>query len=230
MQAIKKYRIDKENEPKLVAHSLSCKIAEIFLIIASILLRMPLPFSITLILFIELFINLPLELAVKTSKPDHDVLDKDYVITKGAIPLGQLLSNGLIIGFIITAIYMFNLFRYGWTIGDSAFVNEEVIIKSIAMGFILLTISQIFNAYNVNNLNKSVFKFPTLANTYLIATTVIVVMAAYIIINFFILKNYFDITVISTIEWEILGFATLIIILAEEAKKYLFKILSKNGH
>jgi Ca2+-transporting ATPase len=230
MHAIKKYRIDKENDPKLVAHALSCKIAEIFIIIASIFLRIPLPFSITLILFIEIFINLPLELAVKTSKPEIDVMDKDYMLPKGVIPFGQLLLNGLLIGFVIIGIYIFNLSRYGWTIGDSSFVNNEVVIKSITIGFILLTISQIFNAYNVNNLNKSVFKFKTIGNTYLLATTIIVILSAYIIINFFILKNYLDITIISLLEWEIIGFATLIIILAEEAKKYLIKTFSKNGH
>ncbi|MFA7685672.1 MAG: cation transporting ATPase C-terminal domain-containing protein [Candidatus Gracilibacteria bacterium] len=227
MHAIKKYRIDKENEPKLTAHALSCKIAEICIIIASIFLRMPLPFSITLILFIEIFINLPLELAIKTSKPEADVMNKDYVLPKGVIPFGQLLWNGLIIGFIIIGIYIFNLLRYGWTIGDPAFINEEVIIRSITISFILLTISQIFNAYNVNNLNKSVFKLKTFANPYLLATTVIVILAAYTIINFFILKNYLDITIISLLEWEIIGFATLIMILAEEAKKYLIKTFFK---
>jgi Ca2+-transporting ATPase len=227
IQAIKKYRIDRENEPKLITHALACKISELFIIIAAIFLGMPLPLSITLILFIEIFVNLPLELAIKTTKPEVDVMDKDYIPTKGIIPFKQLLSNGLIIGFIVAGIHFFNLIRYGWTIGDTSFISEEVALKSTTITFILLSISQIFNAYNVNNLNNSLFKLKTMMDKYLFATTIIVILFTYIVINFFILKNYLDITIISPVEWEIIGFATFIIILAEETKKILIKKLSK---
>lgn len=221
IQGIKKYRTDKGNEPKLITHAFSCKIAELFIIIAAILLKMPLPLSITLILFMEIFINLPLELAIKTNKPDTDVMDKSYTFPKGIIPFGQLLLNGLIIGIIVSGIYFFNLLRYGWTVGDPYLINKEVAIKSLAIAFILLAISQIFNAYNVNNINASVFKFKTLANKYLFATVIIVILFTYIIVNFFILENQIDISAISTVEWEIIGFSALVMILAEEARKIL---------
>jgi len=227
LHAIKKYRIDKENEPKLITHALSCKLAELLIIIFSVLLRMPLPLSITLILFMEIFINLPLELAIKTTKPEVDVMDKSYIQTKGVIPFGQLLLNSLIIGVIIGGIYFFNLSRYGWTIGDSIYTNKEVVLKSTTIAFILLSISQIFNAYNVNNLNNSIFKLKTLSNKYLFATTIIVILFTYIVINFFILQDYLDINVISTIEWEIIIFATILMIFGEELKKILIKKLSK---
>lgn len=229
MQAIKKYRTDKENEPKLITHAISCKIAEIFIILSAIILRMPLPLSITLILFIEIFINLPLELAMKGSSPEKDVMDKEYIFPKKSIPALPLLLNGLIIGFIVIGIYIFNLSRYGWTIGNSTFINDEVVIRSITMGFILLISGQIFNAYNVNDLNKTIFKKANISNKYLLATTIIVIMATYTIINFFILKKYFDITIISIVEWQIMGFAILIMILAEETKKYLLKYFQKNA-
>jgi Ca2+-transporting ATPase len=229
-QAMIKGRTDKENEPKLILHSFSCKIAELFIIIMTILLRTPIPFSITLILFIEIFINLPLELAIKTSKPEIDITDKNYTNPVIHIPFKQLLSNGIIIGTIICGIYLFNILRYGWVMGDVTPLSEEAALKSTTIAFVLLVISQIFNAFNVKNLDTSIFKIKTFTNRYLIATTVIVILLTYIFINFFILGNYLDIGIISSIEWQIILFATVVLVLAEELKKFIIQKFTKNAN
>lgn len=229
-QAIIKGRTEKENEPKLILHSFSCKIAELFIIIMTILLRTPIPFSVTLILFIEIFINLPLEMAIKSNKPETDIMDKNYTHPTITIPFKQLLSNGILIGAIICGIYLFNILRYGWVMGETTPLSEEAALKSTTIAFVLLVISQIFNAFNVKNLDTSIFKIKTFTNRYLIATTVIVVLLTYIFINFFILGNYLDIGIISGIEWQIILFATVVLVLAEEIKKFIIRKFTKNAN
>ena len=189
------------NYRKLLLHSLSCKMIEIILLITALIFQAPLALSITMILTIDIVINIIMENVLKIDNT-NDVEPNEK---------GHLLVMGILGGIICGGVYIWSLMRFGWTPGTTLETTDPALIKSTSMAFILLCIIQVINAYNIKNSKKS---------PYLILTSIIIMIVIYIMTHFQIFQNLLHINRLSLLEWEVLIFAAGFLIIIEEIRKY----------
>ncbi len=216
IEAINKGKIIQSNYKKFSKHAISCKIAEILLIITALALKAPTPLSITLIISLDLFVNIGLELSLRVS-----AINKEPINNKKS--LAGLLINGISMGIIVSLIYILSLIRYGWNIGESLEFTDSAFLSASSITFILLAALQIANAFSLKNEDQSILKTNVFSNLYLILTTIISILLIYILATFSLFKDYFKLETISTLEWEIILFCVLILIIIEEFRKFFIK-------
>ncbi|MDA1060415.1 MAG: cation-translocating P-type ATPase C-terminal domain-containing protein [bacterium] len=166
--------------------------------------KAPLPLSIVSILIIDLLINLLLEFALKKEQSE----DLETHLS------GHLLISGLTTGAIITGIYFWNLIRLGWYPGEA--ISQE---KANTMVFILLCLTQILAAHSLRNNQKSIFLNPPLKNLYLTLTSILAVLILYALTNF----NLLNLPTLSSLDWPLIIFALIVILIIEEVRKYLIR-------
>jgi len=220
--SIKTTRSIIKNLRTLKYHSVSCKIAEVFIIISAIILQVPSPLSITSIIAIELLINLFLEFALLKEKYKNITIpNKVYVPKNTKISIPRVLSTALPIGVIVMLVYIFNLTRYGYTLFDKINANESIVTQSVTVAFLILIISQILNAYHLRGRKSSLFKHTKLiSNHYLLLSTVITALFTYIFISFPETQTLLNVTMITRTEWNIIIFVIVILVILEETHKF----------
>jgi Ca2+-transporting ATPase len=218
LEDIKKSRQIIANNNKLLFHALSCKIAEIILLIAALTLSAPLPLSIGLILTIDIVINIIIELALRKEK--IKTVDDEKITTKTYI---HLLSNGICIGLILSAVYIWNLIRFGWYPGETLSLSSTAFLKSSTITFLLFCLIQIINAFNIRSGEKSSLKTNPFSNIYLSMTMIAVVLIAYSLTQFTEIRTFLKLESLSGIEWQIILISAVTIFIFEEIRKFLLK-------
>lgn len=201
-----------KNQKKLIYHALSCKTAEIILLISALIFKAPLPLSIILITTIDLLINSLLELSLYRTPLNEQSNKVNYT---------HLIANGTISGLILSSLYLWSLIRFGWYPGEN--LTPEALSKSITIVFIALIIIQIFSAFNLYNTRQSILKIKLKSILYLILTAIISLMIIYIFTNFKFFQENLKLTTLLITEWEIIIFIGIITVMVEEVRKYLIR-------
>jgi len=233
LTSIKNSRSIIKNLRTLKYHAISCKVAEVFIIIAALILKVPSPLSIYSILAIELLINLFLEFALlKERYKNITVPNKVYVPKNTKISILRVLSNAIPTGIVVILVYMFNLTRYGYVLFDKISTNEGIVIKSTTVAFLILIISQILNAYHLRGRKSSLFSIKKLiSNHYLILSTIITGLFTYIFISFPETQTILNVSTITKTEWQLIIFVIVILVILEEVHKFFKRRKDlKNGH
>jgi magnesium-transporting ATPase (P-type) len=171
-----------------------------------LILKLPAPLTIGLILILDLTINLILELALRISKSDLNENENKNSLIK-------LIINGILTGIILSMLFIWNLIRYGWNPGEQIKNTDTAFIKSTTIVFLLLAIIQILKTYNIKEKK----------NIYTILTMIISVMILYILMEFPIVQDALKLTNLSKIEWQIIGFLTIVILIIHETTKLTFR-------
>ncbi len=195
-EMIKNARQSNFPQPELIFHAISCKISQTVLFLLTILFGAPLPLGIKALIGIDLFINTPLELALrnKSSQTNQTKVNKTHMVT-----------NGVLIGLIITTIHFWNLVRHGWYPGEEIPFDSETYIKSATIIFILISIIQITKVFRKSNTKK----------IYIQLTTIVTILILYLFLSFDQVKNYFHLGRISNQEWQIIIFSVIVINIIE---------------
>lgn len=190
---IRQERQRQRNQRKLIFHTITCKITEVILIIAAIALKAPVPLSIALILFIDIFINTPIELS----------LHKDP-IKKIRITKNHIIISGIFTGILITGLYFWSIFRFGWFPGETLELSEFALTISATTIFVLISLIQILRAFLIKKKHPFV-------NRYLILTSIIALMLIYIATQFPFFQKQLSLTSISNIDWQLVIFLLIIV-------------------
>jgi Ca2+-transporting ATPase len=224
---IKKGRIINKNYQKYSQHAITCKIAELLLILTAFILKAPTPLSVLLIIILDILINSLLELSLRLNRVEEEVMNPKYhpdqikLLTKKTLP--RLLTNSISIGLIISVIYITSLIRYGWNIGESLKFTDAAFIKSATITFILLILIQIINAFSFRTEKKSIFQIKPFSNLYLNLTTIISLLFVYIFTSFEFFRSALNLDTLSGLEWQIILFCALIILIIEEIRKFFIR-------
>ncbi len=227
VEGIRKGRIISGNYQKFSHHAITCKIAELILLITALALKAPIPLTIILIIEIDLVFNLILELALRVNKIEEDVMSKKYhpektrVLNRRSLP--GLIINSLSMGIILSLIYISSLIRYGWNLGETLPENSATFTKAVAITLTLLIIIQIVSAFDLRTRAKSILQTSFFRNPYLILTSVISVLIIYFLITFEPVYSYFGLNTLAIIEWEIILFSALVFLIIEETRKFFVR-------
>lgn len=216
LEAIDKSRKNKKNRGKLIFHALSCKITELLLIIAALILGSPLPITFILILTIDILFNIILELSINNEKNLSDLPWEEKILNT------KMIINTFSSTIIIGGIYFWNLVRLGWYPGETI-LNPEIQIKSTTIVFILISLLQITNAYQTRDKEKSILRLNPLSNIYLLLTIIVCLLIIKIITTYEVFRNFLGIGDLSLTEWQIISFGIIISILVEETRKFIHR-------
>ncbi|MBU1151419.1 cation transporting ATPase C-terminal domain-containing protein, partial [Patescibacteria group bacterium] len=194
---LKENRTLKENQTKIIHHSIIAQIAKLCIVGTSLIIGTISALTISLIIVIELIINLPLQLALKQDNVEKSVLKKDYQRSRINIP--RIATKGLFFGLIFSFLYLFTLSKYGWNLGD--LIPKEGILtdKSHTIILALFVIAQTINAYNLRTKNKSFLKSKPQKNLYLIMLSIINILVLYLLTTLQATKSLLKLTEIS--QW-----------------------------
>lgn len=214
LEAIDKSRKNKKNRGKLILHALSCKITELLLIIAALILGSPLPITLILILTIDILFNIILELSINNEKNLNDLPREEKILNT------KMIINTFSSTIVVGGIYFWNLVRLGWYPGETI-LNPEIQIKSTTIVFILISLLQITNAYQARDKEESIFKLNPLSNIYLLLTIIVCLLIIKIITTYEVFQNFLGIGDLSPTEWQIIFFGIIIKILVEETRKFI---------
>lgn len=213
------------NHKKFTQHALSCKIAEFILIASALIFQAPVPLSMLLILILDVTINVILELSLRADYVEEDVMTKNYIPEKtfSQKSLYSIILRGATSGIILSAVYIWGLMRNGWMTGEQINPQETMFISATTITFVLLSVMQIISALELKNPKKSIIKTNVFRPPYLILTSIISILLIYFLATFDPLQKFLNLSGINAIEWQIILFSGLLVLLIEELKKSLLK-------
>ncbi|GAB2631599.1 cation-translocating P-type ATPase [Belliella aquatica] len=211
VQAIEQGRIVFNNARRTSFFLVTTNFAEILTLITSISFGLPIPLTATQILWINIVTDGFCDKALAAEKGKGYELEsppinpKENILTKNIIPF--LLINTLIMtGLAIAA------FKIYLPLG---------IEKARTMVFIVIAFTQLFNVFNMRNLDQSIFKIGLFSNKWVNYALIISILIQVLIIEVPIFAQLFDFRPVNFIEfvkWIALSSLTL---WAGEIYKYI---------
>jgi P-type Ca2+ transporter type 2C len=215
LSGIKEGRQNENTKAKISSHAISCKIAQILLIVACILFKVPLAFTVSIIIALDLGINLLLEISLKRDTSEG---------AKAELKQSRVIMNGILNGIFLTGIYIWSLMRFGWHPFNDTPLSQAAIDSSVTLVFILLSMMQIANAYNIKHSKETILKLKNIANIYLALSSFAVILVLYILSKFELL----GLTKLENSEILLIGFITFLLILFEEIRKLIHNVVPQN--
>ncbi len=225
--AIKEGRTIYNNLKKFVFYIFSCNIGELITVFAAILLGMPAPLTAILILSIDLGTDVlpavalgidPSEPGIMEKKPrdpKERIMNKPFVL--------RYLYLGLIIGAIVMGVYIWTLYRYGWSWGQPLADDSHTYLKGATMAFATLVIIQMVNVFNARSETNSIFKLGFFSNLWLIGAIIISLAVTFMITEIPFLQHYLGTTGLSPDDWGIIVGSSLIVFIVEESRKFFVR-------
>lgn len=225
--AIKEGRTIYSNLKKFLFYIFSSNIAELMTIFASIILFLPPALTSILILCINLGTDVlpavalgiepsePQIMEQKPRSPKERIMNKPFML--------RYTYLGIIMGLIVMAVYVWVLYSYGWSWGQSLADENVIHIKASTAAFTLLVMIQIVNTFNARSEKISIFKIPFFSNLYLLGALVISLLMVLAMIEVPFLQKFLHTTSLNLKEWGVIIGASLIPVVVEEVRKFAFK-------
>ncbi len=227
VMAIKEGRTIYDNLKKFVFFIFSCNIGELITVFAAIILSMPAPLTAILILSVDLGTDVlpavalgidPSEPGIMEKKPRNPkekIMNKPFVL--------RYLYLGTIIGAIVMSVYIWTLYRYGWTWGETLGEESFTYLKGATMAFATLVIIQMVNVFNARSETNSIFKLGFFSNLWLVGAIIISVIITIMIAEIPLLQHYMGTTGLNLEDWSIIAGSSLLVLIVEETRKYFVR-------
>ncbi len=221
--AIKEGRTIYDNLKKFVFYMFSCNIGELVTVFAAIALALPTPLTAILILSVNLGTDVlpavalgvdPAEPGIMSKKPrnpEEKIMNKPFIL--------RYLYIGIAIGIIVMAVYIWSLYRYGWTWGDPLDSGNLTHLKASTTAFALLIIIQMVQAFNARSDRYSIFSLGIFSNLYLLGAIFISLVLTFIMVEIPFLQHYLHTVSLNLDDWVIIVGASLIVLFIEEVRK-----------
>lgn len=210
------------NIRKAIFFLLSCNLGEILCIFVPILLGMPIPLLPIHLLWVNLVTDTFPALALGMDPGDPDAIKekprnpKESLFAHGGVPF--IILNGLVKGSLALAAYLIGL-----SLGGG---EETGLPLARTMAFCVLSLSQLFHAFNTRHITKSLISVGIFKNRWLIGAFFLCSFMQVIVVLVPGLASYFKIVGLDALQWGIvwlLSFST--IILNEIAKIFVRAIV-----
>ncbi|MFZ1694210.1 MAG: HAD-IC family P-type ATPase [Flavobacteriales bacterium] len=211
VHAVEEGRIVFTNARQTSFFLISTSFAEITTLLSTIAMGLPMPLSATQILWLNLVTDGLCDKALAVEQGHGDVL--------GQKPLkrGENILTGEVLPFIlITAVIMavLAIVAFKWFL-------PEGIDKARTAVFVVMAFAQLYNAYNLRAIKRSVFSIGVFSNTWFnwaIAVSVVIQIA---IIEVPVLQDLFHFKTLSFLEFLALASAGVLVLVAGEVYKYM---------
>jgi len=219
VRAIEEGRNIYANIRKAILYLLSCNVGEVLSVFSAVLVGTYLPLLPVHILWINLVTDTFPALALGMDPGDPDVIKdrprdpKESLFSRGGALFTVL--NGVFVGAITIAAFWLGMARAT----AQGLDGEEALGFARTMAFCVLSICQLFHAFNLRNWNKSLFSIGVLGNLWLVGAFVLGLVLQCTIVLVPGLASFFKVQVLDGVEWLIVfGLAASPILVNELAK------------
>jgi Ca2+-transporting ATPase len=228
VRAIEEGRNIYANIRKAIFFLLSCNLGEIVCILLPILLGLPIPLLPIHLLWVNLVTDTFPALALGMDPGDPDAIrqrprrPKESLFARGGMPF--IIINGLVKGALALAAFLIGL-----SLGGG---EEAGLALARTMAFCVLSLSQLFHAFNARHITRSLISIGPFKNRWLIGAFFLCSFIQVIVVLVPGLATFFKLVGLNAAQWGIvwiLSFST--IILNEFAKIFVRAFYSgaRNG-
>ena len=230
VHAVESGRAIYENIRKFIVYVFAHNWAELTPFILYVMLNIPLPLLVVQVLAIDLGIDVIPSLALSREQPEKGIMrEPPRSVTERLFNKGVFLRS-LYIGLIISAGAMFGCLSTwsmgGWHFGTLS-ISNPVYIKGTTMTFAGIVVAQVGNVLACRTSKTSVFKTSLRSNKWIwlgIAAQISILSA---IVYVPLLQNAFGTASLGLNDWLFLAMLAVIIIFAEEIRKFFARRLPR---
>jgi sodium/potassium-transporting ATPase subunit alpha len=225
VNAIEEGRTVYENIKKFITYIFASNIPEAVPYIAYILLRIPLPLTIIQILAVDLGTDMLPALALGAESPAPGIMKQPpRKLRKRLLDLSLIFRSYLFLGPMEAIACMFGFFwvlHYGgWIWGAILHTNDMLYLQATTACLTAIVITQIGNVFACRSLKDSIFSIGFLSNKLIFAAIMAEVLLQLFIVYHPYGNKIFGTAPINLGVWLILIPFSIVLLLAEELRKF----------
>ena len=199
---------------KVVLYLFSTSVGEVIAITGALIASIPLPLLPAQIIWLNFVTDPFLDAALAMDPKERGLLSGRFERPKKYI-IDKLMTSRMIVMAIPMGLGSLFLFSQYY---------EGDMTKAWTMSLTVLAVFQWFNAWNCRSEEKSIFTMNPFSNLYLVGATGIVVVLQLLAIYTPFLQGILNTTALNLNEWFIVIALASSVVLAEEARKFLYRI------
>ena len=232
VKAVESGRAIYENIRKFIVYVFSHNWAELIPYMLYALLGIPLPLLVVQVLAIDLAIDVIPSLALSREPPEVGIMQEPPRSLKERLFTSKVFLRSFYIGVIIAVGAMYGCLSSwmagGWQLGMALPEDSQVYLKGVTMTFAGIVVAQVGNVLACRTSKVSIFKTKLSTNKWIIWG----IVAQLAILSFLIyvpfMQSFFGTTALGIEDWIFLASLALIVVFAEEIRKFFSRRLSKN--
>jgi magnesium-transporting ATPase (P-type) len=233
VKAVESGRAIYENIRKFIVYVFSHNWAELIPYVLYAVLGIPLPLLVVQILAIDLAIDVIPSLALSREPPEAGIMQEPPRSLKERLFTGKVFLRSLFIGVIIAVGAMYGCLSAwmagGWHWGMNLAPNDPVYIKGVTLTFAGIVVAQAGNVLASRTSKQSIFKTSLAKNKWIIFGIIAQLSILAFLIYVPLMQEFFGTTALNLSDWAFLLSLALIVIFAEEIRKFFSRRFSKTA-
>jgi P-type Ca2+ transporter type 2C len=231
VKAVESGRAIYENIRKFIVYVFSHNWAELIPYVLYAVLAIPLPLLVVQVLAIDLAIDVIPSLALSREPPEAGIMEEPPRSLKERLFTRKVFGRSLFIGTIIAVGAMIGCLGAwtagGWHFGEALASDSPVYIKGVTMTFAGIVVAQAGNVLACRTSKQSIFKTSLKTNKWIIAGIVSQLSILAFLVYVPLMQKVFGTTALGLTDWIFLISLALIVIFAEEIRKFFVRRFSK---
>jgi Ca2+-transporting ATPase len=232
VKAVESGRAIYENIRKFIVYVFSHNWAELIPYMLYALLGIPLPLLVVQVLAIDLAIDVIPSLALSREPPEVGIMLEPPRSLKERLFTSKVFLRSFYIGVIIAVGAMYGCLSAwmagGWQLGMALPEDSAVYLKGVTMTFAGIVVAQVGNVLACRTSKVSNFKTKISTNKWIVWG----IVAQLAILSFLIyvpfMQSFFGTTALDVDDWLFLASLALIVVFAEEIRKFFSRRWSQN--
>jgi Ca2+-transporting ATPase len=233
VKAVESGRAIYENIRKFIVYVFSHNWAELIPYMLYALLGIPLPLLVVQVLTIDLAIDVIPSLALSRELPEAGIMQEPPRSLKERLFTAKVFLRSSYIGVIIAIGAMFGCLSAwmagGWQLGMALPTNSPVYVKGVTMTFAGIVVAQVGNVIACKTNKVSVFKTKLSSSKWLILGIVAQLSILSFLIYVPFVQPFFGTTALGIGDWAFLASLALLVVFAEETRKFFSRRWRKNS-
>ena len=238
VNAVESGRAIYENIRKFIVYVFSHNWAELIPYVLYAVLAIPLPLLVVQVLAIDLAIDVIPSLALSREPPEAGIMEEPPRSLKERLFTAKVFGRSLYIGIIIAVGAMVGCLSTwmagGWHLGmpltpESAFYTTGVYTKGVTITFAGIVVAQAGNVLASRTSKQSIFKSNLSKNKWIVFGIVSQLTILAFLIYVPLMQDVFGTTALGVSDWLYLLLLALVVIFAEEIRKFFARKISKTS-
>ncbi|HEX9913468.1 MAG TPA: HAD-IC family P-type ATPase, partial [Candidatus Bathyarchaeia archaeon] len=226
IESVRLGRATFDNLRKFVYYVYTHNFAELVAFVAFIILDIPLPLLVIQVLAIDLFLEIPVSLALIAEPPELDVMERPPRARGVKLMDASTTSKAAFIGLIIgcsSVLAGFSVWsRGGWSIGSGSMADPVLYAMGTTVVMVGIMAGQLGNLFSARTGNHSAFSSNPLRNRWIPLGILAQLIMMELIVYTPFLQPIFGTAALISSDWLILyALAPAVLIIGEIYKKYL---------
>ncbi len=231
VNAIQEGRTIYGNLKKYLFYIFSSNIGELFTIFFAIMFNLPAPLTAILILCVNLGTDVLPALALGVEPSEQKVMEEKPRDPKAKIMqtyfIARFIYVGVFIGVLVTGLFVYQLYNYGWTWGTAIDESSLAYTKSVSSAFAVLVLIQMVNAFNARSANLSLFSIGIFKNIWLLGAIFVSILTLLFFVEIPFIQGLLETTHLTVKEWTMVIVTSLGILVIEEIRKLFQRRLAR---